>query len=95
KSECSPNSERIYNRTFQYKMPEYAIRSKEDLLNHLRERQEKVGVSRGMPYKELDDCINLTNAIMELESEGKVMVIRLMKVLHDYCIEMIKDTILS
>ncbi|RHZ55276.1 hypothetical protein Glove_417g34 [Diversispora epigaea] len=75
------NEKIIYNnvdRTFQYK-PEYAIRSKEDLLNLLKERQEKVGVSRGMPYKELDDCIDLTNAIMELESEGKIMVIRLMK----------------
>ncbi|CAG8477275.1 10336_t:CDS:10 [Diversispora eburnea] len=74
------NEKIIYNnidRTFQYK-PEYAIRSKEDLLNLLKERQEKVGVSRGMPYKELDDCIDLTNAIM-VENEGKIMVIRLMK----------------
>ncbi|GBB92429.1 hypothetical protein RclHR1_02000010 [Rhizophagus clarus] len=76
------NNEKIlYNsvdRTFQYK-PDYAIRSKEDLLNLLKERQEKEGVSRGMPYRELDDCIDLSNSIKELESEGKIMVIRLMK----------------
>ncbi|RIA99514.1 hypothetical protein C1645_746995 [Glomus cerebriforme] len=76
------NNEKIqYNsvdRTFQYK-PDYAIRTKDDLLNLLKERQDKVGVSRGMPYRELDDCIDLTNSIKELESEGKIMVIRLMK----------------
>ncbi|CAG8604854.1 658_t:CDS:2 [Rhizophagus irregularis] len=55
------NNEKIHynsvDHTFQYK-PDYAIRSKEDLLNLLKERQEKEG---------------------ELESEGKIMVIRLMK----------------
>ncbi|CAG8441601.1 10047_t:CDS:2 [Funneliformis caledonium] len=64
--------------TFQYK-PDYAIRTKEDLLNLLKERQEKAGGSCGMPFRELDDCIDLSNAIQELESEGKIMVIRLMK----------------
>ncbi|CAG8559197.1 6492_t:CDS:2, partial [Dentiscutata heterogama] len=59
--------------------PDYAIRSKEDLLNLLKDRRDQPGVSRGMPFKELDDCIDLTNAIGELEKEGKIMVIRLMK----------------
>jgi transcription initiation factor TFIIE subunit beta len=76
------NNEKIHynsaDRTFQYK-PDYAIRTKDDLLNLLKERQEKVGVSRGMPYRELDDCNDLTNSIKELESEGRIMVIRLMK----------------
>jgi transcription initiation factor TFIIE subunit beta len=76
------NNEKIHynsvDKTFQYK-PDYAIRSKDDLLNLLKERQEKTGVSRGMPYRELDDCIDLTNSIKELEEEGKIMVIRLMK----------------
>jgi len=76
------NNEKIHynsvDHTFQYK-PDYAIRSKEDLLNLLKERQEKDGVSRGMPYRELDDCIDLTNSIKELEIEGKILVIRLMK----------------
>ncbi|CAG8544896.1 15368_t:CDS:10 [Acaulospora colombiana] len=75
------NPKIVYNpedRTFQYK-PVYPIRSKEDLLNLLKERKDKVGVPRGMSFKELDDCTDLTKVIEELESEGKIMVIRLMK----------------
>ncbi|CAG8790195.1 26969_t:CDS:2, partial [Racocetra persica] len=71
----------IYNssdRTFQYK-PDYAIRSKDDLLTLLKNRRDQPGVPRGMPFKELDDCIDLTNVVGELEEEGKIMVIRLMK----------------
>jgi len=66
------------NRTFKYK-PDHSIRSKEDLLNLLKERNDKSTVPRGMQYKELNDCIDLSNAIAELEKEGKIMVIRLVK----------------
>ncbi|CAI2188922.1 8149_t:CDS:2 [Funneliformis geosporum] len=70
----------IKNEKIKYNSADYyAIRTKEDLLNLLKERQEKVGASCGMPFRELDDCIDLSNAIQELESEGKIMVIRLMK----------------
>ncbi|CAG8703306.1 16069_t:CDS:2, partial [Acaulospora morrowiae] len=75
------NPKIVYNAadgTFQYK-PIYPIRSKEDLLKLLKERKDKVGVSRGMLFKDLDDCTDLTNVIEELEKEGKIMVIRLMK----------------
>ncbi|CAJ0755998.1 13358_t:CDS:2, partial [Entrophospora sp. SA101] len=39
-----------------------------------KERNDKSTVPRGMQYKELNDCIDLSNAIA-----GKIMVIRLVK----------------
>ncbi|CAI2163578.1 2098_t:CDS:2 [Funneliformis geosporum] len=69
----------IKNEKIKYNSADCTFQYKEDLLNLLKERQEKVGASCGMPFRELDDCIDLSNAIQELESEGKIMVIRLMK----------------
>ncbi|KAG9290697.1 hypothetical protein G9A89_011660 [Geosiphon pyriformis] len=75
------NNEKIQydpvNRSFQYK-PEFLIRGNEDLLDLLKARREEKPC--GMHFKDLaDSYVDVTSSIKELEEQGQILVIRMMK----------------
>jgi len=75
------NNEKIdfdsVNLTFKYK-PEFLIRGNEDLIQLLHDRKDSK--QSGMHFKDLaDSYVDVTGSIQELEQEGRILVIRLMK----------------